>query len=160
MNRESPARVLKPQSHRGNKIQAWDDFVRTGPGTLMGKILRRYWQPVAVSSSLSAGRAMPIRILGEDLTLYRGVSGQPYVVAGRCAHRLSLLHIGWVEDECIRCFYHGWKYDGTGQCVEMPAEDEEFAEKVRILSYPAKEYAGLIFAFMGGGEPPVFPRKA
>ena len=142
------------------KTQGWDDFVMTGPGTLMGKLLRRSWQPVAVSSSLSTGKAKPIRIMGEELTLFRGVSGQPYIVAGRCAHRLSLLHTGWVEDECIRCFYHGWKYDGTGQCVEMPAEDEGFAEKVKISSYPAQDYSGLIFAFMGSGEPPVFPRKA
>ena len=160
MNQRSPAPVLRSGSRRVHKTHRWDDLVRTGPGTLMGQLLRRCWQPVAVSSSLSAGRAMPIRIMGEDLTLFRGASGQPYIVAGRCAHRLSLLHIGWVEDESIRCFYHGWKYDGTGQCVETPAEDEEFAEKVRILSYPAKEYAGLIFAFMGNGEPPVFPRKA
>ena len=160
MSQRSPAPVLRSASRRVHKSHGWDDFVRTGPGTLMGQLLRRCWQPVAVSSSLSTGRAMPIRIMGENLTLFRGVSGQPYIVADRCAHRLSLLHTGWVEDECIRCFYHGWKYDGRGQCVEMPAEDEGFAEKVRILNYPAKEYAGLIFAFMGAGEQPAFPRKA
>ena len=160
MSQRSPAPVLRSASRRVHKSHGWDDFVRTGPGTLMGQLLRRCWQPVAVSSSLSPGRAMPIRIMGENLTLFRGVSGQPYIVADRCAHRLSLLHTGWVEDECIRCFYHGWKYDGRGQCVEMPAEDEGFAEKVRILNYPAKEYAGLIFAFMGAGEQPAFPRKA
>ena len=138
MSQRSPAPVLRSGSRRVHKTNGWDDFVRTGPGTLMGRLLRQSWQPVAVSSALSQGRAMPIRIMGEDLTLFRGVSGQPYIVAGRCAHRLSLLHTGWVEDECIRCFYHGWKYDGTGQCVEMPAEDEGFADKVKITSYSWK----------------------
>ncbi|NIO02605.1 MAG: Rieske 2Fe-2S domain-containing protein, partial [Candidatus Latescibacteria bacterium] len=160
MNRRASAAPINSKSGRTPKSQGWDELVHSGPGTLMGQLLRRHWQPVAVASLVSPGRAVPIRIMGEDLTLYRGASGEPYIVGARCAHRLSLLHTGWVEDECIRCFYHGWKYDGTGQCVEMPAEDESFAEKVKITSYPAKEYAGLIYAFMGEGKPPVFPRKA
>lgn len=135
-------------------------FVEAGPGTPMGMLLRKFWQPVGVSSELQICEAKSIRILNEDLTLYRGESGKPYIVAQRCAHRLTLLHTGWVEKECIRCRYHGWKYDGSGQCVEMPAEDATFAAKVRILSYPAKEYAGLVFAYMGKGIPPEFPRKA
>src|SRR5437870_4926246 len=96
----------------------WEDLVRTGPGTPMGTLLRRSWQPIALSHELAAGRALPARIMGEELTVYRGTSGKPYVVAGRCAHRGTRLHTGWVEGECLRCFYHGWKYDGFGQCVE------------------------------------------
>jgi 5,5'-dehydrodivanillate O-demethylase len=117
-----------------------------------------FWQPVCCSYELSVGQALPIRIMGEDFTLYRGVSGIPYVIGPRCAHRGTQLSAGWVEGECIRCFYHGWKYDGTGQCVEQPAEDHAFAEKVRVPGYPVKEYIGLIFAYVGEGEPPPFPR--
>jgi 5,5'-dehydrodivanillate O-demethylase len=126
----------------------------------MGDLLRTFWQPVAVAAELLPGKATAIRIMGEDLTLYRGETGKAYIVAARCAHRLSLLHTGWIEGDCIRCFYHGWKYDGTGQCVESPAEKPEFAKKIKIASYPAQEYGGLIFAYMANGRPPEFPRKA
>jgi len=138
----------------------WSELVRTGPGTPMGILLRKFWQPVAVSAELKNGKAKPLRIMSEDLTLYRGESGKPYIVSDRCAHRLTLLHTGWVEQDCIRCKYHGWKYDGEGQCVEMPAEDATFVSKVKILSYPVREYAGLVFAYLGTGAPPEFPRKA
>ena len=74
------------------------------------------------------------------------------------AHRRTQLSVGWVEDDCIRCFYHGWKYDGSGQCVEQPAESKSFAANVRIASYPTVEYLGLIFAYLGEGEPPELPR--
>jgi len=97
----------------------------------------------------------------EDLTLYRGDSGQPYLVAGRCAHRCTRLATGWVEGEEIRCMYHGWKYDGTGQCTEMPAEKDTLAATVKITSYPVHEYCGLVFAYLGDGPIPAFdlPRK-
>src|SRR5262249_5453909 len=76
----------------------------------------------------------------------------------RCAHRGTQLSTGWVEGDCIRCFYHGWKYDGSGQCVEQPAEDAAFAGKVRIKSYPTEEYLGLIYAYLGEGAPQPLPR--
>lgn len=129
------------------------------PGSPAGKILRQYWQPVATSQSVEPGQAKPLKILGEELTLYRGESGNPHVVGARCAHRYTWLHTGWVEEDCIRCFYHGWKYDGSGQCVEQPAEQSEvFATKIQIPSYPTAEYAGLIFAYMGEEDlPPELP---
>src|SRR5438477_11306017 len=130
------------------------DFVHTGPGTLAGRYLRMFWHPVYVSQELRTGYAVPIHIMGESFTLYRGASGRAYIVDFRCAHRGTQLSVGWVEHDCIRCFYHGWKYDGTGQCIEMPAEDPSFPPKVRIKSYPTQEYAGLVFAYFGEGEPP------
>lgn len=138
----------------------FDELVYVGPGTPMGNYLRTFWQPVAVAKDLGPGQAMRIRVMNEDLTLYRGEGGTPFVVADLCAHRRTRLHTGWVEGDCIRCRYHGWKYDGSGQCIEMPAEDPSFPPKVRILSYPTTEYASLIFAYMGEGEPPPMPRKA
>ena len=132
---------------------AYTDFAHIGPGTLAGRYLRRFWQPVARADDLPAGGTKPLRIMGEDFTLYRGEDGTPHVVASRCAHRGTQLSTGWVEGDCIRCFYHGWKYDAAGQCVEQPAEDASFAAKVRIASYPTGEYLGLIFAYFQEAEP-------
>jgi 5,5'-dehydrodivanillate O-demethylase len=136
----------------------FNEIVHTGPGTLAGRYLRMFWQPVCCSYELAAGQALPVCILGEDFTVYRGASGAPYLVGPRCAHRGTQLSVGAVEGECIRCFYHGWKYDGAGQCVEQPAEGQSFADKVRVPGYPVKEYIGLIFAYLGEGEPPSLPR--
>jgi 5,5'-dehydrodivanillate O-demethylase len=134
------------------------DFVHTGPGTLAGKYLRSFWQPVFRAADLLPGRAVPIKIMSEDLTLYRGEGGQPHVVSFRCPHRGTQLSIGSVEEDCIRCHYHGWKFDGSGQCVEQPGEDEPYARKVRIQSYPTREYLGLIFAYLSNGDAPDFRR--
>jgi 5,5'-dehydrodivanillate O-demethylase oxygenase subunit len=134
------------------------DLVHTGPGTLAGRYLRLFWQPVYRSRDLAPGQAVPVRILGEDLTLYRGEEGAAHLVAERCAHRGTQLSTGWVEGDCIRCLYHGWKYDAEGQCVEQPGEDAAFASKVRIKSYPTREYLGLVFGYFGEGEAPPLRR--
>jgi len=97
-------------------------------------------------------------IMGENLTLFRGSSGTAYLIGNRCAHRGTQLSTGIVEGEGIRCAYHGWKYDGAGQCVDQPSEPCSFAERVRIKGYPTREYLGLVFAYMGQGEPPPMPR--
>jgi 5,5'-dehydrodivanillate O-demethylase len=138
----------------------YTDFAHTGPGTLAGRWMRMFWQPVYCAEDLPAGYAKPVRIMSEDFTLYRGEGGTPHAVAFRCAHRGTQLSAGWVEGDCIRCFYHGWKYDQTGQCVEQPAEEPGFARKVQIRSYPCEEYLGLIFVYMGEGTPPPLPRYA
>lgn len=135
----------------------WDHIVRTGPGTLAGRYLRRIWQPVYHSVDIAAGKARPVRIMGETFTLYRGASGELHMVDGFCPHRGMQLSAGTVEGEAIRCFYHGWKFDGAGQCIEQPAEESRFCAKIRIRSYPVREYLGLVFAFLGEGAPPEFP---
>ena len=139
--------------------EEWEDFARTGPGTLAGRYMRMYWQPIYRSEDLPAGRAKPVRVMSEDFTLYRGAGGQAHLVDFRCAHRGTQLSAGWVEDDNIRCFYHGWKYAGSGQCIEQPGEKEkQFAAKVKIRSFPVEEYLGLIFVFLGEGEAPPLPR--
>src|SRR5438874_2267776 len=135
-----------------------DEFVHTGPDTLAGRFMRRFWQPVYVAADLKPGRAVPVRIMSEDFTLYRGDGGLPNAVAFRCAQRGTQLSTGWVEGDSIRCFYHGWRYDQTGQCVEQPAEDSGFAAKVSIRSYPTQEYMGTVFVYFGEGSAPEFPR--
>jgi 5,5'-dehydrodivanillate O-demethylase oxygenase subunit len=134
------------------------DHQHTGPGTLAGRYLRLYWQPVARSVDLPSGRAVPITVMSEQFTLYRGESGAVHVVAFRCAHRGTQLSTGWVEGDELRCFYHGWKYDGSGQCTEQPAEPEPFSNRIKIQSYPVMEYLGLIFAYLGEGDAPELPR--
>jgi 5,5'-dehydrodivanillate O-demethylase len=135
----------------------FDELVRTGPGTLAGRYLRSLWQPVYHSADIGAGEVKPLRIMGERFTLYRGASGAPHIVDPSCPHRGTMLSAGTVEGDAIRCFYHGWKYDRDGHCIEQPAEESRFADKVRIRSYPARDYLGLVFAHLGGGEPPEFP---
>src|SRR6478672_10163877 len=136
----------------------WSDVDHTGPGTLAGRYLRLFWQPVFIGADLPAGRAKPIRIMSEDFTLYRGESGEAHCVAFRCAHRGTQLSTGWVEGDELRCFYHGWKYGPDGQCTEQPAEPEPFCSRIKIKSYPTRDYLGLVFAYLGEGEPPEFPR--
>lgn len=138
----------------------WTDITHTGPDTLAGRYLRLFWQPVYRADDLPPGRAVPVRIASEDFTLYRGEGGSLHLVDPRCAHRGAQLSVGWVEGDGIRCRYHGWMYDHTGACVEQPLEDEPtaYADKVRIRSYPVHEYLGLVFAYLGEGEPPPIRR--
>jgi len=134
-----------------------DDFARTGPGTPAGEYLRRFWHPVYHSVDLKPASAVPLRVMGQAFTLYRAESGKAVLMDGRCPHRGTLLSSGWVEGEELRCFYHGWKFDPTGACTEQPAEKPDFCRKVRIGAYPVREYLGLVFAYIGQGEPLVFP---
>lgn len=134
------------------------DFVHTGPGTPAGRYLRSFWQPIFHSADLAAGRAKPVKVMNEQFTLYRGEGATAHLVEFRCAHRRAQLSVGWVEEDAIRCFYHGWKYDSDGQCIEQPPEPKSFASRVKIKSYPVREYIGLVFAYLGEGEPPEFPR--
>jgi 5,5'-dehydrodivanillate O-demethylase oxygenase subunit len=134
------------------------DLEAVGPGTPSGRYLRLFWHPVMRARDLAPGRMKPIEILGEKFTVYRGVGGEAHLVGFRCAHRGTQLSIGWVEGDDIRCRYHGWKFDHTGQCNEQPNEERPFCQRIKIPAYPTREYAGLIFAFLGEGEPPKFRR--
>ena len=133
------------------------DITSTRPGTPGGRFLRQFWLAVQRSEDLEPGQAKPIRIMSEDYTLYRGESGRAQVMDYRCPHRGAQLHLGWVEGDSIRCLYHGWKFDCAGQCVEQPAEEPGFARKVRARVYPTREHMGLVFAYLGEGEPPAWP---
>ena len=134
------------------------DFEHTGPGRPAGYLLRQRWQPVYAADELEPGRAVPLKILHEELTLYRGEDGRPHIVAGRCAHRGVLLSVGIIEGNSVRCRYHGWQYDETGQCVDQPAEPKCFAAKVQIASYPVEEYLGFIWVYLGESPVPELPR--
>ena len=134
-----------------------DAFVSTAPGTPAGNYLRRFWQPIYHGVDLKAGRPVPLRIMSESFTLYRGGGGQVFLVDARCPHRGMQLSAGWVEGNALRCFYHGWKYESDGRCSEQPADESRFCDKISIRTWPAREYLGLVFAYLGDGEPPAFP---
>src|SRR5256714_2847254 len=133
------------------------DLTSTRPGTPGGRFMRQFWLAIHRSEDLAPGHAKPIRIMSEDYTLYRGESGSAHVLDYRCPHRGAQLHLGWVEGDAIRCLYHGWKYDRSGQCVEMPAEDPSYPKKVKARSTPTREFMGMIFAYFGEGAEPPFP---
>lgn len=133
---------------------------RTGPGTPAGSVLRAYWQPVALVEELPEVRpSKAVRLLGEDLVLWRTPDGEYGLVGRRCSHRGVDLAYGRLEPDGLRCLYHGWLYDRAGRCLEQPAEPpgSRFHEKIRHPSYPARERNGIVFAYMGGGDPPPFP---
>lgn len=136
----------------------WTDFQHTGPGTLAGRFTRMFWHPIYAAEDLPPGRAIPMQIMNEWFTLYRGETGVPHAVAFRCVHRGTQLSTGWVEGDDIRCRFHGWKYGSDGQCIEQPCEAKPFCDHIRIRSYPTEQYLGLIFIYMGEGEAPPFPR--
>jgi 5,5'-dehydrodivanillate O-demethylase oxygenase subunit len=144
-------------------VQDNDRLTRVGPGTPCGELMRRYWHPIAAVSQMKNRSTMPIRILGEDLVLYKDRSGTFGLIEPRCPHRRMGLVYGIPEEHGLRCPYHGWKFDETGTCLEQPYEETEdpegrFKDKVRALTYPVQELAGLIFAYLGPGPVPLLPR--
>ena len=137
-------------------------LTRVGPGTPMGEVLRRHWFPIAGVSEFDTEKVKAIRLMGEDLVLYRDLSGNFGLVERQCAHRRADLSYGFVEKCGLRCNYHGWAYDQTGQCVEMPFEDTvvpqaRYKDKIRITAYPVRAQAGLLWTYMGPSPAPELP---
>ena len=135
-------------------------LTRVGPGTPMGNLLRRYWYPVATDQQLAENPVRSVRLLGENLTLFRDRRSRLGLVQQRCAHRSVDLKHGIPTEDGLRCPYHGWMYDASGQCLEQPAEDpaHNFAERVQIAAYDVQELGGLIWAYIGPQPAPLLPR--
>ena len=126
----------------------------------MGELMRRYWHPIAASVELTADNpTKEIRLLGEDLVLYRDAKGTVGCIEPSCAHRKANLSYGIPEENGIRCAYHGWIFNETGQCMDQPSEPEgsKFKDKVRIKAYPVEEKGGVIHVYMGPTPVPVLP---
>ena len=137
-------------------------LTQIGPGTPMGALFRQYWIPLLMSSELPDrdGDIKRVRILGENLVAFRDTSDRIGLLADNCSHRGVSLFFGRNEENGLRCVYHGWKYDVTGRCVDMPNEPEEsnFNEKIRHTAYPCVERNGAIWAYLGPRkEPPPLP---
>lgn len=135
-------------------------LTQTGPGTPGGHWMRLYWQPVALSEELATERpVVAVRVLGEDLVLFRNPDRTLGLIDRRCAHRGADLALGRLEDGGLRCYFHGWLYERGGRCLDTPAEpvDSPLTAKVRIRSYPVLERNGVVFGYLGPGEPPSLP---
>ena len=136
------------------------DLTEVGAGKPMGELLRRYWHPIGLTGDAGA-TPRKVRLLGEDLILFREGSGQPGLVLPHCAHRGTSLYYGKVEERGIRCCYHGWLYDVQGHCLEQPCEPEGGTARDRRRQpwYPVQELYGLIWAYLGPPDKkPVLPR--
>lgn len=137
-----------------------DLITRVGPDDGAGKVLRRYWQPAALTVELDGERPVAaVRLMGEDLVLFRDNEGELGLIGRQCPHRGADLCYGRREDNGMRCPFHGWHFDRSGQCVEQPGEPEgsRMHEQISVPSYPVVEKNGIIFAYMGPGDPPPFP---
>ncbi len=135
-------------------------LMQVGPGTPMGDLLRYYWMPIAAVAELEDNPTKPVRLLGEDLTLYRDLSGTLGLVDRHCPHRRADTSYGMVEDCGLRCNYHGWLFDESGNCLEQPFEavahpEANYKERITIKSYPVEAKAGLIWAYMGPQPAPL-----
>ena len=138
-----------------------ETMTRVGPGTPCGTLLRNYWMPIGPASELTAEKPKKrIRIMGENLVLFRDGSGQIGLVDEQCRHRRTSLYYGFVEDDGIRCPYHGWKFNASGRCIEQPFEPNPKSPKPEAAqkSYPVQQLGGILFTYMGVGEPPLLPR--
>ena len=134
-----------------------DLLTRVCAGAPAGQLLRRYWQPVALAEELAGSRPVKaVRILGQDLVLFRGPDGRLGLLDRDCAHRGADLAFGRLEDGGLRCLFHGWLFDTGGKCLETPGEPPEsrICSRVRQRAYPVQERGGIVFAFLGEGEPP------
>ncbi|MCC5986087.1 MAG: Rieske 2Fe-2S domain-containing protein [Pararhodobacter sp.] len=137
-------------------------LTQTGPGTPMGDLFRRFWLPVALSREVGTFDKGPtkVNVLGEKLIAFRNKDMSIGLVDSMCPHRLANLYWGRNEGDGLRCVYHGWKFDKDGNCLEQPAESEQtcFKEHVKLRAYPAREAAGVIWAYMGPEDKqPAFP---
>jgi 5,5'-dehydrodivanillate O-demethylase len=137
-----------------------DLLTRIGPGTRMGNLMRRYWHPIAPLVDMDDRWTKRIRLLGEDLVLFKDRRGAFGLIAEACPHRRASLAYGIPTMDGIRCPYHGWKFDGSGRCLEQPNEPEEstFKDKVTTAAYPVGELGGLLWAYLGPLPAPSIPR--
>jgi nitrite reductase/ring-hydroxylating ferredoxin subunit len=137
-----------------------DLITRSGPQTPAGKLMRCYWQPAALVDELPANRPVkPVRLLGESLVLFRDGDGRYGLIERGCPHRGTDLAFGRLEQSGLRCAFHGWLFDVSGQCLETPAEPEgsRMCVNIRQKAYPVVERSGILFTYMGEGKPPAFP---
>ena len=141
-------------------VEQNDRLTHVGPGTPMGELMRRYWQPIAVLSELNENPTKAIKLLGESLVLYKDRQGRLGLIDEACPHRRVNLIYGIPENEGLRCPYHGWLFDQRGQCLEMPAEppDSTFKNRMQTKAYPVEELGGLVFAYLGPEPAPLVPR--
>ncbi|MCF6320681.1 MAG: aromatic ring-hydroxylating dioxygenase subunit alpha [Rhizobiaceae bacterium] len=137
-----------------------DEITLVGSAHPAGEVLRQYWMPAALSDELAGNRpVVPVTLLGEKLVLFRNENGALGLIGRHCPHRGADMCYGRLEDNGLRCPFHGWHFDVSGQCVEQPAEPEgsHMHEQIKTTAYPVVEKNGIVWAYMGKGEAPQFP---
>ena len=135
-------------------------FTRVGPGTPCGEMMRRYWWPVGFADEIKGQRPRKVKLLGEEFVLFRDGSGAIGMLDLLCAHRRTSLALGRVEDQGLRCCYHGWLFGADGRCLDQPCEepDSNFKDKVRQRAHPTRVAAGIVFAYIGPEPVPLLPK--
>jgi 5,5'-dehydrodivanillate O-demethylase len=135
-------------------------LTKIGPGTRMGSLMRRYWWPLMTASEMERRWTQRVRLLGEDLVLFKTRRGEYGLIGEQCPHRRASFAYGIPAEDGIRCPYHGWKFDGAGRCLEQPNEPQgsNFKDKVRTTGYPIQELAGILWAYLGPAPAPLIPR--
>ena len=135
-------------------------LTRIGPGTPAGNLLRRYWQPVAATSELEGRWTKRMRLLGEDLVLFRDRQGRRGLIKETCPHRGASLAYGIPTQDGIRCPYHGWEFGHGGECLNQPNERDsaQFSDNAKTAAYPVEELNGMLFAYLGPEPRPLLPR--
>src|SRR5487761_2598337 len=161
---EKPALDPRDWKREGGMLSVEENerMTRVGRGPPMGELLRRYWHPIAAATEFDDKSTKQVRLLGEDLVLYKDRSGSFGLLALHCPHRRADLSYGFVEEHGRRCSYHGWAFDEQGNCLAAPFEDtvsgnERFREQIKQPAYPVEEMAGLLFAYMGPLPAPLCP---
>jgi len=139
-----------------------ETLTRVGRGTPMGELMRRYWQPVAAAAQLDEHPTLPVRLMGEDLVLYRDGRGRHGLLDRHCPHRRADLCHGIVEPDGLRCHYHGWLFDGMGRCLHQPFEEvahptARFKDRITVTAYPVRAHVGLLWAYLGPPPAPLVP---
>src|SRR6202161_945713 len=134
-------------------------LTEVGPGTRMGNLLRRYWQPIAAVAEMDTRWTKRVRLLGEDLVLFKDRSGKFGLIAEACPHRRASFAYGIPTEDGIRCPYHGWKFDGTGRWLEQPnaPQGSNSKDKVTTAGYPVEELGGMLWAYLGPAPVPRVP---
>ncbi|MDB6083476.1 MAG: aromatic ring-hydroxylating dioxygenase subunit alpha, partial [Gammaproteobacteria bacterium] len=137
-------------------------YSRVGAGTPMGNLIRQYWIPVLLSTELAEpdGKPARVRLLGENLIAFRDTAGRVGLVGNHCPHRGASLFFGRNEEGGLRCVYHGWKFDVSGRCVDLPNEpaDSNYKDRIHHVAYPCRERNGVVWTYMGPRkEPPPLP---
>ncbi len=143
------------ESAKQNKL-----LTEVGKGTPMGNLMRRYWQPIGALVDMDNKWTRRIRLLGEDLVLFKDRQGRLGLIAEQCPHRRASFAHGIPTQEGIRCPYHGWEYNAQGKCLNQPNEQDKcaFRDKVSTDAYPVEEMGGMLFAYMGPQPQPLLPR--
>ena len=135
-------------------------LTRSGPGTPGGHVLRQYWQPAALIEELNGDRpVVAVTLMNEELVLFRDQTDRLGLIGRPCPHRGADLTFGRLEDGGLRCPFHGWLFDASGNCLETPAEPKTstFCARITNRSYPVQERNGIVWAYLGGGDPPPLP---